>query len=672
VAYQSIFNSAGVISLPQIQAQFVPGQYGAINAQIAARQPVNPQSLGSTPARYNSIFNKPQSIAGRAESAINSTLLKPVTALGKSAYNIGQGAVGSISGNKVAVANANKQKAINEPQALAPIARPLIQTVRSIEHPFTSNTFTPTSPEAQRVFGSTPVQNIAAGVKSTAKQHGDLVAALYGAGQVGQDVATLAAIKGTAEGEGAVGATRNGIASAKQAFIDGPKQTLANSKAYVLQQAGEKANTPTKIPVTDETPGTTGVSVKTPIRPGIRQESTTTQIPVKTPVHAGIKDVSTTTKIGVRTPQQMTDEAFTKEFNGLSKAHDADTKKFEASAPRLAPQVAKAAGDKIDAYYQAKLNDLLDRYHNPKLSEPEKPTTLAKSITKAEKNTGGASLKAPKTVESSVSKAEKTTGGLQESPLTTAIRKARSQVITRPSALDKAELPEDTATVPKTAETAATKPTEATVKPTATKPTETAPKPETPKPTTPKTETTTPSEKVAGSSLRTQTKAVEAGMKSDEEATGATYKTVSHKAEAQKAVQLVQDNPDKAKDIAMGRVYGDNASHEAAVYHAVANNALAKAKETGDFSEVRELANSPRHTEVSEAAQKLSAEGYNVNPHDPTSIISDVQKSREKALGKSTSNTVAKETAKVGAEVKAATPRITRQSWSDFVDQLRC
>jgi len=176
---------------------------------------------------------------------------------------------------------------------------------------------------------------------------------------------------------------------------------------------------------------------------------------------------------------------------------------------------------------------------------------------------------------------------------------------------------------------------------------------------------------VSGSALRTEQKAVESGMQG-ELAGKAEYGTVSHKAEAADAVKLVHENPQQAMDIAMGRRAGNNASHEAAVYHAVANNALQEAKRTGDYSTVTQLASSPRHTGVSEAAQKLGAEGYNVNPHDPVQIMADVAKTRQAALGSKAGKTVEKEAAAVKTEVKQAMPKVSRQDWHNFVESLKC
>lgn len=177
--------------------------------------------------------------------------------------------------------------------------------------------------------------------------------------------------------------------------------------------------------------------------------------------------------------------------------------------------------------------------------------------------------------------------------------------------------------------------------------------------------------KVSGSALRTEQKAVEKGLQG-ELGDKATYDIVSHKQEAANAVDLIHSDPEKAMQIAMGQTAGNNASHEAAVYHAVANDALTKAQKTGDYSTVTQLATSPRHTGVSEAAQKLGAEGYNVNPHDPIKLMNDVSKTREAAIGKRTGSTVAKETANIGKQVKSNSLKVSREDWHTFVESLKC
>lgn len=125
-------------------------------------------------------------------------------ALGRSTYDIGRGAAADITHNPVALANANKAKARDNPIVLAPFTRPVVQIARSVEHPFTSNSYVPKSPEAKRIFGDAPVQNLAAGAKSNFDAHKNLplpqriaLSTAYTGGQVAQDALLAAGAKKT-------------------------------------------------------------------------------------------------------------------------------------------------------------------------------------------------------------------------------------------------------------------------------------------------------------------------------------------------------------------------------------------------------------------------------------------------------------------------------------------
>jgi hypothetical protein len=120
----------------------------------------------------------------------------------RSVYDIGRGAAASATGNTVALQHAHEAKARDEGAFLQPIARPVIQAVRTIEHPFTPNSYQAKGRDAQIIFGKQPVQNVAAGVQSNFNEHAGmplipraLLAGAYGGGQVAQDVATIAGFK---------------------------------------------------------------------------------------------------------------------------------------------------------------------------------------------------------------------------------------------------------------------------------------------------------------------------------------------------------------------------------------------------------------------------------------------------------------------------------------------
>lgn len=143
-------------------------------------------------------------------TATRNLIVQPVVhqagALGSSVADIVRGAAADITHNPVALANANAAKVRNEGAFLQPMTRPIIQTVKTIEHPLTPNNYQAKGKDAKIIFGDTPVQNIAAGVKSNYDAHSNLptiprtlLAGAYGTGQVAQDVLTLAGAKAGGE-----------------------------------------------------------------------------------------------------------------------------------------------------------------------------------------------------------------------------------------------------------------------------------------------------------------------------------------------------------------------------------------------------------------------------------------------------------------------------------------
>jgi len=136
------------------------------------------------------------------QNAAKSTVRHFAVDLPKSAYDIGRGAVASATGNQVALRHANEAKMKDEGAFLQPVARPVAQIVRTVEHPFAPNSYQAHGRDARVIFGDAPVQNVAAGVKSTYGEHPNLpmpqrllLSGAYGAGQIAQDAATLMGAK---------------------------------------------------------------------------------------------------------------------------------------------------------------------------------------------------------------------------------------------------------------------------------------------------------------------------------------------------------------------------------------------------------------------------------------------------------------------------------------------
>src|SRR4051812_17874982 len=86
----------------------------------------------------------------------------------RATYDIGRGAAASgdipfTDRNEVALANAQKAKAKDTPEFLAPIARPIAQAAETVLHPFSAHTVTPKTKTDRQIFGDEPIQNIKAG-----------------------------------------------------------------------------------------------------------------------------------------------------------------------------------------------------------------------------------------------------------------------------------------------------------------------------------------------------------------------------------------------------------------------------------------------------------------------------------------------------------------------------
>lgn len=195
--------------------------------------------------------------------------------------------------------------------------------------------------------------------------------------------------------------------------------------------------------------------------------------------------------------------------------------------------------------------------------------------------------------------------------------------------------------------------------------TEVTPQEPTPTVTRPKS-TPKAGPKVSGSVLKSESRAVEAGVTKELE-DKAGYNPTSYKSDAENAVTMAHENPEKAMDIATGKVRGTSPSHEVAVRRAVETKALNE----GDVDTLQKLASSSGHTATSEAAQRLGAEAYNADDHSPVTAMQHVVAARTKAMEKRVGS-VPKETTKIVKEIASREKPISKQSWAVFVESIRC
>jgi hypothetical protein len=232
----------------------------------------------------------------RIAEPIVQTVKHTVVDLPKSVYDIGRGVAASVTGNKVALKHANEAKAKDEGAFLQPIARPVMQAVRTLEHPLTPNSYQAKGKDAQTIFGKEPVQNVAAGVKSNYDQHPDLpkgarllLAGAYGTGQVLQDAATIAGAK-VAGGkiiEGATDAARSGkkVLLDAQGRVTGevPQLRQLNQSGHALIRDGADGENIQKgeQPNSQIVPDGKGGYARIPLNPNALKQSTKADAPTK-------------------------------------------------------------------------------------------------------------------------------------------------------------------------------------------------------------------------------------------------------------------------------------------------------------------------------------------------------------------------------------------------------
>lgn len=182
-----------------------------------------------------------------------------------------------------------------------------------------------------------------------------------------------------------------------------------------------------------------------------------------------------------------------------------------------------------------------------------------------------------------------------------------------------------------------------------------------------------PNQKVAKAASDIQSRAIEKKLASSEgfdELAG--YNPKTHKEEAQKAATLISSDPERALRIAKGDESLPSGINGAKLLIGLEEHAHLNNKP----ELLPELAKSPLASERSVHAQELSL-SRNTNPDSPLAKVQEVLKARQDAAkGKLKGQTIEKATASVASdiakEVKARTPKTSRQDWHSFVNELRC
>lgn len=147
------------------------------------------------------------------------------------------------------------------------------------------------------------------------------------------------------------------------------------------------------------------------------------------------------------------------------------------------------------------------------------------------------------------------------------------------------------------------------------------------------------------------------------------YKVMDIKAQAQKALDLIKADYERAKRVALGQETSPQGLHPEAVFTAVE----AHATKMGDVRTLRDLATRSHLTEAATSMGQRIKLLDERNPDSPVKAIRDVAKAREEAAKRSTKDVkkVIKDTAKdIKAEVDKAKPK--KQDWQTFIRELQC
>jgi hypothetical protein len=144
------------------------------------------------------------------------------------------------------------------------------------------------------------------------------------------------------------------------------------------------------------------------------------------------------------------------------------------------------------------------------------------------------------------------------------------------------------------------------------------------------------------------------------------YQTVKVADQAERAVKLLNDNPDLAKRIAVGTEQPPAGLLPESVFTAVENRAL----QQGDIQTIQDLAQGSRSVEASGMGQRIRMLAER-NPNSPVKAIADIEKARSASVPKEKLAKVTNQIkTEVDVELKKSAPKI--KDWSSFLESIKC
>ncbi len=144
------------------------------------------------------------------------------------------------------------------------------------------------------------------------------------------------------------------------------------------------------------------------------------------------------------------------------------------------------------------------------------------------------------------------------------------------------------------------------------------------------------------------------------------YQTVKVADQAERAVKLLNDDPDLAKRIAVGTEQPPHGLLPESVFTAVENRAL----QQGDIQTIQDLAQGSRSVEASGMGQRLRLLAER-NPNSAVSAIQQIEKARSASVPKEKLAQTAKQIqTEVSVEMKQSAPKAG--AWAKFLDEVMC
>lgn len=147
------------------------------------------------------------------------------------------------------------------------------------------------------------------------------------------------------------------------------------------------------------------------------------------------------------------------------------------------------------------------------------------------------------------------------------------------------------------------------------------------------------------------------------------YKSLVMKDVWEKAAELVTDDPDRAKEVAMGNADPPDGTTPVAVFKALSKDAM----DRGDLQTVRDLAKSETPKTITKIAQALRSAATEDDLNDPVSAIQAVQDAREKAMTKRLrGKNLDVERDKMAEEIRSNMQELQPSDFESFIRSIEC